>query len=43
MKKMGGLSSLMDKLPGNMAAKASEADLNRAEKDIGARKASSAA
>jgi signal recognition particle subunit SRP54 len=34
MKKMGGLSSLMDKLPGNLAAKASEADLNRAEKDI---------
>ncbi|HAJ12573.1 MAG: signal recognition particle protein [Hydrogenophaga sp.] len=34
MKKMGGLSSLMDKLPGNLAAKASEADLSRAEKDI---------
>lgn len=34
MKKMGGLSSLMDKLPGNLAAKTSEADLNRAEKDI---------
>ncbi len=34
MKKMGGLSSLMDKLPGNLAAKASEMDLNRAEKDI---------
>ena len=34
MKKMGGLSSLMDKLPGNLAAKATEADLNRAEKDI---------
>jgi signal recognition particle subunit SRP54 len=34
MKQMGGLSSLMDKLPGNLAAKASEADLNRAEKDI---------
>ncbi len=34
MKKMGGLSSLMDKLPGELAAKASEADLTRAEKDI---------
>jgi signal recognition particle subunit SRP54 len=34
MKNMGGLSSLMDKLPGNLAAKASEADLSRAEKDI---------
>lgn len=34
MKQMGGLSSLMDKLPSAMAAKASEADLNRAEKDI---------
>jgi signal recognition particle subunit SRP54 len=34
MKKMGGLSSLMDKLPAQMAAKASEADLTRAEKDI---------
>jgi signal recognition particle subunit SRP54 len=34
MKQMGGLSSLMDKLPGNMAAKATEADLTRAEKDI---------
>ena len=34
MKQMGGLSSLMDKLPGNLAAKASEADLTRAEKDI---------
>ncbi|HEX5390376.1 MAG TPA: signal recognition particle protein [Burkholderiaceae bacterium] len=34
MKKMGGLSSLMDKLPTAMAAKASEADLSRAEKDI---------
>jgi signal recognition particle subunit SRP54 len=32
---MGGLSSLMDKLPTQMAAKASEVDLNRAEKDIG--------
>lgn len=34
MKQMGGLSSLMDKLPSAMAAKASEADLNRAERDI---------
>jgi len=34
MKKMGGLSSLLDKLPTQMAAKAGEADLNRAEKDI---------
>ena len=34
MKKMGGLSSLMDKLPSQMAGKASEADLSRAEKDI---------
>ena len=34
MKKMGGLSSLMDKLPTQMAAKATESDLNRAEKDI---------
>ncbi len=34
MKQMGGLSSLMDKLPSQMAAKASEADLQRAERDI---------
>ncbi|MEY2810300.1 MAG: Signal recognition particle protein [Pseudomonadota bacterium] len=34
MKQMGGLSSLMDKLPTQMAAKASEADLKRAERDI---------
>ena len=34
MKQMGGLSSLMDKLPTQLAAKASEADLTRAEKDI---------
>ena len=34
MKQMGGLSSLMDKLPTQMAAKASEADLTRAEKDV---------
>jgi signal recognition particle subunit SRP54 len=34
MKQMGGLSSLMDKLPTQLAAKASEADLSRAERDI---------
>ncbi|MFT4190082.1 MAG: signal recognition particle protein [Comamonas sp.] len=34
MKGMGGLSSLMDKLPAQFAAKASDADLSRAEKDI---------
>jgi signal recognition particle subunit SRP54 len=34
MKKMGGLSSLMDKLPAQMAAKAGDVDLDRAEKDI---------
>ena len=34
MKQMGGLGNLMDKLPTQMAAKASEADLARAEKDI---------
>ena len=34
MKQMGGLSSLMDKLPAQMAAKASDADLTRAEKDV---------
>ncbi|WP_180682584.1 signal recognition particle protein [Tepidicella baoligensis] len=34
MKKMGGLSSLMDKLPSQMTAKATENDLSRAEKDI---------
>jgi signal recognition particle subunit SRP54 len=34
MKQMGGLSSLMDKLPSQIAGKASEADLTRAEKDI---------
>lgn len=34
MKNMGGLSSLLDKLPTKLAGKASEADLNRAEKDI---------
>lgn len=34
MKKMGGLSSLLDKLPTQLAAKAGEAELSRAEKDI---------
>ena len=34
MKQMGGLASLMDKLPSQLAAKASGADLTRAEKDI---------
>ena len=34
MKQMGGLASLMDKLPAAMAAKAGQVDMNRAEKDI---------
>jgi signal recognition particle subunit SRP54 len=34
MKQMGGLGSLMDKLPSQLAGKASDADLARAEKDI---------
>lgn len=34
MKSMGGLSNLMDKLPTHLAAKASGADMDRAEKDI---------
>ena len=34
MKKMGGLNNLMDKLPTQMAAKAGQADLDRAEKDM---------
>lgn len=34
MKNMGGLSSLMDKLPTQMTAKTTDADLARAEKDI---------
>ena len=34
MKQMGGLGSFMDKLPTQLAAKASEADLARPEKDI---------
>jgi signal recognition particle subunit SRP54 len=35
MKQMGGLSSLMDKLPTAMAAKAGQMDMGRVEKDIG--------
>jgi signal recognition particle GTPase len=34
MKQMGGLSSLMDKLPTQLAAKAGNMDLGKAEKDI---------
>ena len=34
MKSMGGLSSLMDKLPTEMAAKASHMDMDKAERDI---------
>jgi signal recognition particle subunit SRP54 len=34
MKKMGGLSGLMDKLPSQLAAKAQGADLGRAERDV---------
>ena len=34
MKKMGGLSQLMDKLPSQLAAKASQADMQRAERDV---------
>jgi len=34
MKQMGGLSSLMDKLPTQLTGKATEADLTRVEKDI---------
>ena len=34
MKQMGGLSSLMDKLPAAMAAKAGQVDMDKAEKDI---------
>ncbi|MEN9904167.1 MAG: hypothetical protein RLZZ555_732, partial [Pseudomonadota bacterium] len=34
MKKMGGLSSLMDKLPTQVSAKAGSADLDRAEKEL---------
>ncbi len=34
MKKMGGLSNLMDKLPTQMTAKAGAADMDRAERDV---------
>ena len=34
MKQMGGLSSLMDKLPSQMAAKAGAMDMDKVEKDI---------
>jgi signal recognition particle subunit SRP54 len=34
MKQMGGLSSLMDKLPTQLAAKAGQVDMDKAEKDI---------
>ncbi len=34
MKQMGGLSSLIDKLPAAMAAKAGQVDMDKAEKDI---------
>jgi len=35
MKQMGGLSSLMDKLPSQLTAKAAGMDMGKAEKDIG--------
>ena len=34
MKQMGGLSSLMDKLPAQMSAKAGQMDMDKAEKDL---------
>jgi len=34
MKQMGGLSSLMEKMPAEMQAKAGQVDMNKAEKDI---------
>jgi signal recognition particle subunit SRP54 len=34
MKKMGGLGNLMDKLPTQLAAKAGQADMDRAERDM---------
>ena len=34
MKKMGGLSSLMDKLPSQLTAKAGAPDMDRAERDV---------
>ena len=35
MKKMGGINSLVDKLPSQLAAKAGQADLARADRDVG--------
>ena len=34
MKQMGGLSSLMDKLPSHLTAKAGAVDMDKAERDI---------
>ena len=34
MKKMGGLSGLMDKLPSQMTAKAGAVDIDKAERDV---------
>ncbi|CAZ87371.1 Signal Recognition Particle (SRP) component with 4.5S RNA (ffs) [Thiomonas arsenitoxydans] len=34
MNKMGGLQSMLDKLPADMQAKAGQADMNRAERDM---------
>ena len=34
MKQMGGLASLMDKLPSQLTAKAGQVDMDKAEKDI---------
>ena len=34
MKKMGGISGLLDKLPTQMAAKAGQADMDRAEREV---------
>jgi signal recognition particle subunit SRP54 len=34
MKKMGGLSGLIDKLPAQMSAKAGQVDMDKAEKDV---------
>jgi len=34
MKQMGGLSSLLEKLPTQLAAKAGQMDMNKAERDI---------
>jgi len=34
MKQMGGLTNLMDKMPSQLASKAKDVDLNRAEKDM---------